>query len=279
MEIDKSMIQITPSPSKENRLQPIFVFLLGASIAALPASLYAYRIDPSSCCDRDWHPVLAIGAGYLSSSNLATSQNFPIINPVINAFYNYSPNSGTKTVGLIDAFLGVEWGLVTPYGLIFQLGMGYDQSTTFNVKGTLVQGADVHSEGTFGYQYDVTLRQLLVEGKLLASIVGMYHPYIFGGIGASFNTANSFQTTVPPFLTFTRKYANNTNIGFSYSLGVGLDIDLDQVFRVGIGYRFSDFGKTQLGSATIDGVGVPGTLSQSHVYTNEVLLQITCGFV
>ena len=45
--------------------------------------------------------------------------------------------------------------------------------------------------------------------------------------------------------------------------------------RLGVGYRFASLGKAQLGSALIDVTPVAGTFSQSHLYTNEALVQLT----
>lgn len=263
------------APIKTRFCYPLLFLILSYVLLFLSPIAYA---APRSCWACNWSPVLAVGAGYLSTSKLAQSQSFPIVNPITDEFFNYTPNQSSLTNGIADIFLGIEWRLGSCDQWALQLGLGYDQAASFTVKGSLVQGADVPSEDTFSYQYNVTLRQLLVEGKFLFTVATWYHPYLFGGIGAAFNSASGFSTTVPPFLTFTRNYASNTNTVFSYAVGFGLDYDIDAVFRIGVGYRFSDFGKVSLGSATIDTTSVSGTLSQSHIYTNEVLAQITCNF-
>lgn len=274
MNIDKCMKQIAFETPKKNRFQHFFNCLLIISISLLPSAVNASN---PFCCDCNWRPVLALGGGYLFSTMLGESQNFPIQNPITDSFYNYSPNHNTKSTAIVDGFLGIEWGL-GDNGAGLQLGVSYDQIVPFTVKGTLVQGADINSQASFTYQYDITLSQVLFGGKLLGVLSGIYHPYFFGGVGAAFNRASQFTTNVPPFLTFTKTYASNANTVFTYAVGVGLDVDLDQVFRLGAGYRFSNFGKVQLGNATIDTTPVPGTLSQRNLYTNEILLQITCLF-
>lgn len=259
--------------SKKKNLKRFLIYLFSACISLSSPVIFAYDYCGYSC----WRPVIALGAGYLSPTNLGVSQNFPIQNPVTDSFYDYAPNHAAETNGLVDGFIGVEWGL-TQSGALLQLGLGYNQAAEFTVKGTLTQGADVHSQAVFRYSYDVTLMQLLLEGKLLMTIAEIYHPYLFGGAGLSFVKGSSYSTSVPPFLTFTRMYANNTNTNFSYSVGAGLDIELDSTFRIGVGYRFSDYGSLKLGNAVIDTTQVSGTLSQSHIYTNEILAQVTVGF-
>lgn len=226
----------------------------------------------------EWHPVIAVGGGYMASNQVGKSKTFPIVNPTTDSFYQYTASHSTRTSQVGDVFVGTELRFGC-YPWKFQLGVGYDQAAPFKAKGTtLIQGADQVSEDILNYQYDVLLHQLLLEGKMFGFLNSIFHPYLFAGVGASFNSASSFQSTVPVFLTFTRTYKSQTQTNFSYALGFGIDFDLDCVLRVGIGYRYNSFGIVSLGDATIDTTSVPGTLSQSNLYTNEVLAQITYVF-
>lgn len=252
------------------RLLLIFVIL---SISFHSAALYAYQM---ACCERGWRPVLTLSGGYFATWRFGETQTFPIVNPVVDSFFVYSPNKSAKYVSFFEVFFGYEW-VITQDKWSAQLGLAYDQSSTLNASGswTLTQGADFASQDSFTYRYDVFIKQLFVATKVMNSFWCRYHPYVAAGIGASFNRATSFSTTVPPFLTFTRLYGGKTTNSFSYFVGVGLDFDLDEALRVGLSYRFIDFGKVSLGKANIDGTPVPGTLSQSHLYANALLLQIT----
>lgn len=257
-----------------SRFTSIFVFILFGIFVLTPITTFAG--NGRSCWACNWYPIITIGAGGISSSKLARSQSFQIVNPIVDSFYYYTPNQGTQTNGILDGFIGFEWRLGTKAGLMLQGGLGYDQAASFTVKGSLIQGADVGSEDKFTYQYNVILRQLLLEGKLLASFASYYHPYLFAGVGAAFDSASNFSTNVPYYLTLTRAYSSNNSTEFSYSVGFGIDMDLDAIFRIGIGYRFADYGNISLGKAVIDTTPVSGTLSQSNVYTNEILAQLTC---
>ncbi|MEO7049215.1 MAG: outer membrane beta-barrel protein [Ferruginibacter sp.] len=156
-----------------------------------------------------------------------------------------------------------------------QTGLGYDQASNFEAKGSLAQGADAQSEDQYSYHYSVLARQVLVEGKLLYRFRERYFPYFLLGLGTAFNKASSYGTNVPPFSTFTRQYQNNTQTSFSYAIGLGVDVDVINHLRLGIGYRFADFGQVQLGKSTIDTTSVGGTLTQTHLYANEILAQLT----
>lgn len=241
------------------------VFLIVISLIFSTTS-YAYSFT-------SWHPIIAIGAGTSTSTSVGKSQNFPIQNPSTDQFYNYSANQPTQTSSLFDGFLGAEFNLRPNWAL--QVGVDYNQASPYSAKGTLLQGADIESADSYTYHYGVLTKQLLIEGKLLYTVKERYHPYVLGGLGAAFNKAYNYYTNVPPFLTFTRMYQDNTVTAFSYAIGFGIDVDLTSHFRVGAGYRFADLGQVKLGNAMIDTTNVNGTLSQTHLYTNEILAQFT----
>jgi opacity protein-like surface antigen len=222
----------------------------------------------SSC-----HTVASIGAGAAISSDAGKSQTFPIMNPVTDEFFIYTANNPTQTAAAFDAFLGTEWTFLPQWAL--QLGLDYNQAWDFRAEGSLVQGADIQSEDQYSYHYDILTRQLLVESKILYRYKERFHPYLLLGIGASFNEASNYNTNVPSFLTFTRQYQDNTETSFTYNVGVGVDVDIAKHFRLGLGYRFADFGQVKLGSASIDTTQVNGTLSQPHLYASEIIAQFT----
>ena len=220
-----------------------------------------------------WHPVLSVGGGMSTSSTVGNSTTFPIQNATTDEFYAYSVNHSTQTSSLLDSFLGIEWH-VRPNWMM-QMGINYNQASPFSARGPFLQGADAGSADAYMYHYRVLTRQLLLEGKLLYTLKNRYHPYLLAGLGAAFNKAYNFYTSVPPTLTFTRMYANNATTSFSYAIGVGIDTDIASQLRLGIGYRFANVGQIKLGGATIDTINVYGTLSQSNWYANELILQLT----
>lgn len=228
----------------------------------------------SSCYNKSLcHTVASIGTGLAIASNVGRSKTFPIVNAVTDEFFIYTAKRPTQTVGVFDGFFGSEWAFHPKWAL--QLGLGYNQAWNFRAKGSLLQGADIQSADQYSYHYDILTRQLLVESKLLYGYKERYHPYALLGLGAAFNTANDYGTNVPPFLTFTRQYQNNTQTSFTYNVGAGIDVDILDHLRLGLGYRFADFGQFKLGNASIDTTNVSGTFSQTHLYASEILAQLT----
>lgn len=252
-----------------------FAFLVLIILSALSENLYAFSI-PNWFSDQPIHPVLALAAGNAYTLNIGESKNFPIQNPLTSEFYFYSANKQTQPTFFWDMFVGGEWLYRAPWSI--QAGLDYNQSSQLTSKGMFTQGADIISEDFYTYQYDIVTRQLLLQGKMLYTYKERFHPYVLAGVGASFNTACHYSTNVPLTLTFTRQYASHTSSSFSYALGLGVDADLTDHLRLGVGYRFTDLGQAQLGNAIINVTSVPGTLSQSHLYTNEVLVQLSALF-
>lgn len=222
-----------------------------------------------------WDPVCGLEGGVAIISKAGKSKTFPIQNSATDEFYSYSPHHSTKTPFIYGGFLGAQWRGFTHFGL--QLDVKYNQSSTFSVHGKLTQGADKQSEDQYSYKYDIRIRQLLAEDYFQYNLK-WFHSYVVIGLGAAFNWANHYSTNVPSDMAFTRMYKSNSTMSFSYAVGAGFDFDIIRYIRLGIGYRFSDLGKVSLGSANIDGIPVSGTLSQSHLYTNEFLGKLTIVF-
>ena len=221
---------------------------------------------------RSFHPVVTVNSGIIWTSDIGHSASFSP-NSASSETYQYFANHTAQTSSITGLFLGGEWQ-AHPLWLI-QAGLGYHQASPFNATSTYLQGVDTASQNLYNYHYGVLMRQLMLEGKLLYSIKSRLHPYFLAGLGSSFNKAYNYYTNVPPYLTFTRQYSNNSSTSFTYEAGIGVDYDILQSLRLGIGYRFTDGGKFKLGAATINTTNVNGTLSQSNLYANELMVEMT----
>lgn len=222
-----------------------------------------------NCCGL--RGIVAIGGGVAQSSDAGASQTIAIVNPLTDEFFQYHANKKSQRVALYEGFLGAEWVFNPAWAV--QMGFDYYQTRNFKVQGTLLQGADLQSADPLSYQYFILTRQLLVEGKLLYRGSFPALPYLLAGVGASYNNTNNFSTDVNPFLTFTRVQDFSTT-SFSYNVGAGVDFVLTDYLRLGIGYRYTDLGKAELGPMKIDTTPVPNTVSQSHLFINEALVQL-----
>lgn len=252
-------------------LQILALLIVSTTSSVYASQCYLFPYQP-------WRFIFSVGGGVVTTSNLGASAYFPITNPTTSEYYRYTSDSYANTKGLLDLYLATEFEVQT--GLLLQLGVGYAQPNAITAKGSFVQGADTPSQDTYNYQYQVLVKQLLAEAKLVVfgNTEQKFHPYLTLGAGVSHNKAYSYSTDVPATLTFTRTYATNTQNSLSVIGGGGVEFDvLDQV-RLGFGYRYAGLGKVSLGASTIDGVAVPGTLYQSNLNINEFIAQLTFRF-
>ncbi len=247
--------------------------LIALSMSSLMYGSVVSANESMSAPGTTWHAVISAGGGVAGVTSIGQSKTFPIINAITDEYFVYSPQNGTKTKGLWEVFLGAEHPFYANW--LVQAGIAYAQAGSYSVKGTFVQGADVPSANQYNYNFDVMTRQLLAQAKVIYPYNDKLYPYFLLGLGGSFNRASNYATSVPPFLTFTRMYANNTANAFAFRVGLGADVKITPHTRVGLAYRFSDLGSVQLGGATINNIRTPGTLSQSNLYANEVLAQFT----
>jgi len=236
-----------------------------------------FTVMANSFFEREnWHQVVGAQSGLAILSHVGESQTFPIQTVGQDEFYVYSAEQTNQMPAIYGGFIGAEWQSGDHSNI--QLSINYSQSTLFSAAGILMQGVDTQSQDVYNYSYNLRIRQLLAEVKYRYTAQSNFGPYVMAGLGASFNGAQDFTTTVPISLAFTRSYENNSSKSFSYALGAGLEFDACSHAKFNIGYRFAGLGKAALGSASINNVSVDGILSQSNLYANEFVAQFTIIF-
>ncbi|MCX7115614.1 MAG: hypothetical protein NTW08_06890 [Gammaproteobacteria bacterium] len=215
--------------------------------------------------------VLGLDLGLSETTSLGNAITFPLG----YSTFIYTPYHHTDTPLRYGVSLSKNIPL-TPFNTL-QLGVSYHPYTSMQVNGTLQQGiSQPYYEAS--YSYSIQGAQLLAEAKLEHLWRNRYAPYLIAGIGAGFNKAQQYATTVPNYLTLTPFYTNNTTTSFSYTAGLGVDLFIKPELSIGLGYRFSDLGSVGLGQGAIRNTPVSNVLNQSHLYLNTVLIQLNCFF-
>jgi opacity protein-like surface antigen len=219
-----------------------------------------------------WHPIMTVTTGTVFNANAGQSKNIPAHDGIIS-FYNYAAKHSIQTQALFGGSLGIEFLLRPQWSL--QTSLGYYQPSDLKAKGVVTQGVDLPSSDKYSYQYSIKGQQLLAEAKLLYDY-RHYHPYLTVGMGVAWTTAKDYTINIqPPFTAMSNQFSNHTSTNFSYSVGFGLDRDITDHTRIGVGYRFSDLGQARTGNGIINVVSTTNTLSQAHLYLNELQAQIT----
>lgn len=184
----------------------------------------------------------------------------------------YTAAQSAQALAQGEIFAG--WQKVLPHELTGEIGIAYGASATERLSGNIWEDADP-TFNNFNYDYQLNHQRVMVEGMLMAPAFWKnVSPYIKVGIGAAFNQLGSYSITplideevaAPPFYS-------NTTTAFSYMVGAGLHAPIKKNWQIGIGYAFSDWGKSQLKPAA--GETLNNTPSLPNFYLNSVVVQLS----
>jgi opacity protein-like surface antigen len=240
----------------------LFIFIPVSVLLSTPLS----AITRSS--NTEFTPIVTVTMG-ASLSQAGSNQSFQ---PLDLCRYTYKPDAATTNM-LWGGFVGTPVARFSSSKLI--AGFGYYQPNTLFAKGSLTQGVDRASNETYQYQYRIRSQQALLEGKWYWHPDASVQPFLMAGMGVAFNRVSHYETNVPPFYEFTPLFSSHTQTHFTYAVGPGMEMSLSKTLRGGLAYRFTDLGVTNTGSAQIDTIPISSTLKQSHLYANQVLIQLT----
>ena len=97
----------------------------------------------------------------------------------------------------------------------------------------------------------------------------------------AFNAASQYQatTTETGSINLTPGFSNQSQSSFSWVLGLGVDMQVNNNIRVGLGYRYSNFGSSSFsnGAVTYNDYQSPVSfgLSASNNYVNQLIARIS----
>lgn len=222
-------------------------------------------------------PVLTLSGGVGRYAINLKSQTYLGTDDNVFRFYN---SKGNSNVGMGGLFLGAEHALQWP-GMFVQGGLEFNAFSQGEVRGQHLVGIEPETSSLYRYSYGVKSQQLLAMAKMFTTVRDIYHPNLSAGLGASFNRSDSFSVRAleTGSLNLAPAFPAHTQTALSYSLGLGVDADISQRLRFGLGYRFSDLGKSALGAGTI-GINdftepTRFTISSRNNYMNQFIAQLS----
>lgn len=224
-------------------------------------------------------PVVALQGGYasLNQSN-KTSSYFGTDNDV----FTYTPNDGGRNKAFIGTFVGLQSKIpfVLNPDFFMHTGVEFNYFWGSDVAGVNTVGVEPQTSTLYHYKYHLQTQQVLGTLRAFYIVRERFHPYAEVGLGAAFNEASGYSpvTMESGSLNLTPGFSNQQRTRFSYSLGVGLESKLTEHVRLGLGYRYSDFGSAQFGAGTVVfkdyQASVPFRLGTSHNNANQFLARI-----
>ncbi len=212
-------------------------------------------------------PVVTVSSG-IARANVYSSKVIAFA-PFQNTYIGSNHYDTASDTGL---FIGGE--AVFQPNWAWQLGLSYFQNSSFIESGNVYFFSDP-AFNNLTYQYQIQSRRISIDTKISHAFEKIWHPYLSASIGSAFNKA--YQYTEYPVTTadlpMTQPFANHSNTSLTYSAGLGFDVDITEHWRLGAGYRFVNLGNVNLGTTPLQ--SSTGTISNSHIYTNELLAQIS----
>lgn len=231
---------------------------------AMMTTVFAGTMGPTVVDDWRWMASVSAGSAW---ANGGETQTF-YLTPEIEKTYQARKSSNAFASG--ELFIGMQ---KTYPGLLAQLGLAAGMTGNAKLQGLIWDDADPQFIN-LRYNYKVRSSRIAVKGKFLFDRGYWLMPWLSGSVGAGFNRAHDFTNTPLIFEALPNSNFNNsTKTAFTYTLGAGLQKIINTNWQIGIGYEFSDWGKSNLDRAF--GQTLNTGLSLNHLYTNGVLVNLT----
>lgn len=214
-----------------------------------------------------FHPVVTLSSGFANAN--VYSSKWIMFGSYPNSYIGTNHRDTENDTGL---FVGAETKFLENWA--WQMGVSYFENSAFTESGNVYEFADP-AFNNLTYQYQIQSHRYSIDTKILHTCHEVWHPYISLSLGEAFNNAYSY--TEYPVTSFdspmTQPFGNHTTKSFTYSAGLGVDVNIAEHVRFGAGYRFVDLGNASLGTTSLQ--NGTNTISNSHLYTNELLAQIS----
>lgn len=216
---------------------------------------------------RAWTRVTTLSLGF-GWNNAGETQTI-FISPDVEKAYT-ALNTGSS-IFQGELFAGLQRQLGA--NLFGQAGIAIAGATRAGLGGDIWEDADPEL-ANYAYSYGITHSRVAIEGKLLADMGLMLTPYVNASVGVGFNKAHNFDIS-PKLETEVAApdFQSNTTTSFTYTAGIGVQKALNQHWQMGVGYLFSDWGKSRLAAAP--GQTMNSGLALSHLYVNSVLFNLS----
>jgi opacity protein-like surface antigen len=187
----------------------------------------------------------------------------------------YNNRSKTQTLGMGELLLGFQTRLFTA-PIQTQWGVLVSAAGMARMKGDVWQLADPDFNN-LSYSYNINQIRTGLRTKWLLdqyAFTEILKPYVTASIAAGFNHSFSFQNSARNSdIVANPNFKDKTVVALSYSVGAGIQKEINQHTHVGLGYEFFDWGKSGLASAPGQATNAAPFLN--HLYVNTVLLNLT----
>lgn len=134
----------------------------------------------------------------------------------------------------------------------------------------------------YNYTYKLSEQTLMLQGKVDLFRLGNFMPYVMGGAGLALNRFSNFNETPKPgaYPGHNPGFQSANHIAFAYTIGAGIDYEFNEHVDLGLGYRYTSYGKFSSGLSTKQSpppYNTPYKFS-NHITGNQLLLNMAYVF-
>lgn len=213
----------------------------------------------------EWASIVTLSGGPVWGWTGKSQTLYPVNIPLA---LHFDADKKTTVLGSGELFFGLQ--RVLSSNIIGQFGIGGAGASDARLSGTILAN---NTLAINSYTYKVNHARVEFKGKFILASVRLLQPYVSGSLGAAFNHAHDYQTTIiNSSLASNLNFIPYTKVGFTYTLGAGVQKMLNPNWQVGVGYEFADWGKNYLGTSGVSLKEGPGS---AHLYTNELLFSVS----
>ncbi|WP_133131335.1 outer membrane protein [Legionella yabuuchiae] len=164
-----------------------------------------------------------------------------------NSVITYDVNPKTQTMPAGEIFLGLQW----PFNdcINNQLGIAFGGAGNVTLDGSIKSFGEPTGSR---YEYQVGHGFVSARGKMILNPKLFFvQPFLTGSVGVGFNHTFGFRTYPLVDPTVATQWFRNYTDSFvlTYSVGAGLEKQLNSNWSIGVSYEFANWGENGLGRA------------------------------
>ncbi len=246
-------------------MKPFSITVIATGIAF---SSFGFAGGPGGCNNTsEWTKIVTLSGG-TSWARPGNNQTTLLDN---GSYATYNVNKSTELMGTGELYFALQWPFTC--NLYNQFGISFGGTSEATVNGPLLIN-NINTGSTYFYRTNHS--HVSLKGKMVLNEKDFFiQPFINASVGVAFNQAYGFETlpTINPALA-PAWYDTNTAVAFTYSAGAGIQTLINKNWDIGVGYLFSDWGKSGLGTSLTAGYTVDGP-HLTHIYSHSVLAHIS----
>lgn len=232
----------------------------------LTDTVFAGAMGPISQSS-NWSWISTLSAGPVWEQ-AGSTQSF-YLTPEIEK--TYAAHQSTNALFYGEFFIGMQKKQSTT--LQTQLGLAIAATSDASLSGLIWDDVDPQF-ANHRYRYKIQHTHVALKSKVLMDKGYWLTPWISGSLGVAFNSSHAYQNTPLIYEAIVNpNFASHTQTAFTYTVGAGLQKNLNQHWQVGVGYEFADWGKSRLGRAAEQTLNTG--IALNHLYTNGILFNLT----